>query len=106
MGESRFRVPRRPQSVFLLPGGEGQDEGEGGLQQPSRDLLFEHPLPWRFPFLNVEEPNFVYYFVRRSRCSTSKQRADADLRPRPGSGTGSVPPANGSRKLIDLHGAK
>ena len=28
MGESRFRVPRRPQNAFLLPEGEGQDEGE------------------------------------------------------------------------------
>jgi hypothetical protein len=40
IGESRFRFPRRPQPVFLLPEGEGQDEGEGGLQRPSRDLLF------------------------------------------------------------------
>jgi hypothetical protein len=45
MGESRFRVPRRPQNAFLLPEGEGQDEGKGGSQQPSRDLLFENPLP-------------------------------------------------------------
>jgi hypothetical protein len=39
MGESRFRVPRRPQNAFL-PEGDGQDEGKGGIQQPSRDLLF------------------------------------------------------------------
>jgi hypothetical protein len=31
MGESRFRVPRRPQNTFLLPEGEGQDEGKGGI---------------------------------------------------------------------------
>ena len=28
MGESRFRFSRRPQPAFLLPEGEGQDEGE------------------------------------------------------------------------------
>ena len=28
MGESRFRVTRRPRPAFLLPEGEGQDEGE------------------------------------------------------------------------------
>jgi len=49
MGEGRFRVPRRPQNAFLLPEGEGQDEGKGGMQQPSRDLLFENPLPRLYP---------------------------------------------------------
>jgi hypothetical protein len=44
MGESRFRVTRRAQNAFLLPEGEGQDEGKGGIQQPSRDLLFKDPL--------------------------------------------------------------
>jgi len=49
MGESRFRVTRRPQPAFLLPEGEGQDEGKGGIQQPSRDLLFENSLPRLYP---------------------------------------------------------
>jgi hypothetical protein len=48
MDASRFRFPRRPHHAFLLPGGEGQDEGEGGVQQPRRDLLFENPLPWLY----------------------------------------------------------
>jgi hypothetical protein len=49
IGESRFQFPRRPQPAFLLPEGEGQDEGEGGLQRPSRVLLFDNPLPWLYP---------------------------------------------------------
>jgi hypothetical protein len=56
MGESRFRVPRRPQNAFL-PEGEGQDEGEGGIQQPSRDLLFENPLPRLYPLQTSRNQN-------------------------------------------------
>ncbi len=56
ISERRFRFPRRPQSAFLLPEGEGQDEGEGGLQRPSRGLLFENPLPWLYPLKTSRNP--------------------------------------------------
>jgi len=37
-GESRFRIPSRQRHAVLLPKGEGQDEGEVGVQLPSRFL--------------------------------------------------------------------
>jgi hypothetical protein len=45
MDESRMRFPRRQQSCFLLPEGEGQDEGEGGAPWPNRALPYEPAFP-------------------------------------------------------------
>jgi hypothetical protein len=45
MDESRMRFPRRQQSCFLLPEGEGQDEGEGGAPWPNRALSYEPAFP-------------------------------------------------------------
>jgi len=49
---SRFRGSMR--EFFrgnLLPEGEGQDEGGGSIQRPSREPLFEKPLPWFYPLI-------------------------------------------------------
>ena len=60
MGESRFRVPRPVQHAFLLPEGEGQDEGEGGIQRSCRELLFENLLPWRYSSRTPRNPKFEF----------------------------------------------
>jgi hypothetical protein len=41
IGESRFRIRPRRQNVFLLPEGEGKDEGEGSALFSSRVRTFK-----------------------------------------------------------------